>query len=206
MGRNPLPPGGVAAYEFWQVVGQQPETSDQELVERARRGFTGAYDEIVQRYTEMAFRTAYLVTGSASDAEEAVQDAFVKAHRALGRFRIDAPFRPWLLRIVGNEARNRRRAAGRRAVVELRAARLQPAEAAADPSAAAEAAADRRALLAALEALPEEQRLVVTCRYLLQLSVEETAAALAVPEGTVKSRLARALDRLRSLLEGAGDG
>jgi RNA polymerase sigma factor (sigma-70 family) len=204
--RNRLPSGGVAVYEFWQVVGPPPETTDQELVERARRGSAGAYDEIVQRYTEMAFRTAYLVTGSAADAEEAVQDGFVKAHRALGRFRAGASFRPWLLRIVGNEARNRRRAAGRRAVVELRAARLEVPGAGPDPSQAAEAAADRRALLTALEALPDEQRLVVTCRYLLQLSVEETAAALAVPEGTVKSRLARALDRLRELLEERADG
>jgi RNA polymerase sigma-70 factor (ECF subfamily) len=187
-------------------VGPPPETTDETLVERARRGHAGAYDEIVQRYTEMAFRTAYLVTGSAADAEEAVQDAFVKAHRALARFRAGASFRPWLLRIVGNEARNRRRAAGRRATVELRAARLVLVSAAADPEAAAEAAADRRALLAALEALPVDQRMVVTCRYLLELSVEETSAALAVPEGTVKSRLARALDRLRDLLEERRDG
>jgi DNA-directed RNA polymerase specialized sigma24 family protein len=84
------------------VLGPPPETTDETLVERTRCGHAGAYDEIVHRYTEMAFRTAYLVTGSAADAEEAVQDAFVKAHRALGRFRAGAPFRPWLLRIVGN--------------------------------------------------------------------------------------------------------
>jgi RNA polymerase sigma factor (sigma-70 family) len=188
------------------VQGPPPDATDEALVERARRGHAGAYDEIVQRYTEMAFRTAYLVTGSAADAEEAVQDAFVKAHRALGRFRAGAPLRPWLLRIVGNEARNRRRAAGRRASVEARAARLEVGGAAGDPVTAAEAAAERRALLDALEALPDEQRLVVICRYLLQLSVEETSAALAVPEGTVKSRLARALDRLRELLRERRDG
>ena len=188
------------------MVGRPPETMDGELVERARRGDAGAYDEIVQRYTEVAFRTAYLVTGSAADAEDAVQDAFVKAHLALGRFRAGASFRPWLLRIVGNEARNRRRATGRRATLEVRAARLEAAGAAADPERAAEAAADRRALLAALQALPDEQRLVVTCRYLLELSSEETSAALAIPEGTVKSRLARALGRLRDLLEEPRDG
>lgn len=188
------------------MVGPPPETTDEALVARARRGDAGAYDEIVLRYTEVAFRTAHLVTGSGADAEEAVQDAFVKAYRALGRFHADAPFRPWLLRIVGNEARNRRRAAGRRATLELRAARLEAGGVVAGPERAAEAAADRRALLAALEALPDEQRLVVTCRYLLELSSDETAAALAIPEGTVKSRLARGLDRLRGLLEGERDG
>jgi RNA polymerase sigma-70 factor (ECF subfamily) len=187
-------------------VGPPPETTDEALVERARRGDAGAYDEIVQRYTQVAFRAAYLVTGSAADAEEAVQDAFVKAHRALGRFHAGAPLRPWLLRIVGNEAHNRRRAAGRRATLELRAARLESDGRGTDPERAAEAAADRRALLAALEALSEEQRLVVTCRYLLELSGEETSAVLAIPEGTVKSRLARALDRLRDLLEEPRDG
>jgi len=198
--------GGVALYEIEQLVGPPPEMSDRELVERARRGYAGAYDEIVQRYTEMAFRTAYLVTGSAADAEEAVQDAFVKAHRALGRFRLDAPLRPWLLRIVGNEARNRRRAAGRRAALELRASRLEAGAMPPDPETALAAAADRQTLLRALDALSEEHRDVVTCRYLLQLSSEETAAALAIPEGTVKSRLARALDRLRELLEESRDG
>jgi RNA polymerase sigma factor (sigma-70 family) len=189
------------------VVGDLPGTTDDDLIERARRGSTHAYDELVQRYTDMAFRTAYLVTGSAADAEEVAQDAFVKAHRALPRFRTGAPFRPWLLRIVGNEARNRRRSAGRRAALELRAVDVLGAGAAAPSAeAAAEAAEERRVLLGALDRLPDDQRLVVTCRYLLQLSVEETAGALAIPEGTVKSRLARALDRLRELLEAGRDG
>ncbi len=188
------------------MVGPAPEVTEQDLVERARRGSTGAYEDLVQRHTEMAFRTAYLVTGSAPDAEEAVQDAFVKAHRALARFRSGAPFRPWLLRIVGNEARNRRRSAGRQAALALRAARLELRQSATDPETAAEAAEQRRALLGALGALSEEHRLVVTCRYLLELSIEETSAVLAIPAGTVKSRLARALERLRGLLEAHGDG
>ena len=94
------------------VVGRPLE--DAELVERAQRGDLGAYEELVSRYQGIAFRTAYVVAGSAADAEEAAQDGFLKAYRALGRFRPGAPFRPWLLEIVGNEARNRRRSAGRR--------------------------------------------------------------------------------------------
>ena len=87
-----------------------------ELVERARRGDARAYEEIVRMHQGIAFRTAYLVAGNAADAEEAAQDGFVKAWRALGRFRKGAPFRPWLLQIVANEARNRRRSAGRREI------------------------------------------------------------------------------------------
>jgi RNA polymerase sigma factor (sigma-70 family) len=173
-----------------------------ETVERARRGDAAAYADLVQRYTEMAFRTAYLVTGSAADAEDAAQDAFVKAYRALPRFRPGGSFRAWLLRIVGNEARNRRRSAGRRAALELRVAeRLRVVGAAPSPEAAALAAEERRALLGALNRMAEEDRQVISCRYLLQLSVEETAAALDLPEGTVKSRLSRALSRLRELME-----
>jgi RNA polymerase sigma factor (sigma-70 family) len=182
------------------VEGRLPDEA--EVVERARRGDVAAYEELVQRYTEMAFRTAYLVTGSPPDAEDAAQDAFVKAYRALPRFRAGSAFRPWLLRIVGNEARNRRRAAGRRAALELRLAEgLRRGGAAPSPEAEAEAAEERRALLRALNGMAEEDRTVIGCRYLLQLSVEETSAALAVPEGTVKSRLARALRRLRESME-----
>ena len=183
-----------------QVEGRPPDEA--EIVERARRGDVHAYEELVQRYTELAFRSAYLVTGSAAEAEDAAQDAFVKVYRALPRFRTGGSFRPWLLRIVGNEARNRRRAVGRRAALELRLAEgLRRGGAAPSPEAQAEAAEERRALLRALNGMAQEDREVIGCRYLLQLSVEETAAALALPEGTVKSRLARALGRLRESME-----
>src|SRR5687768_8362416 len=78
---------------------------------------------LVQRHQQIAFRTAYAVCGDAAAAEDAAQDAFVKAYRALGRFRDGAPWRPWLLKIVANEARNQRRSAGRREHLAVRAAR-----------------------------------------------------------------------------------
>src|SRR5438045_9582325 len=87
------------------------------LVERAKNGDVNAYESLVQHYQELAFRVAYQVTGDAADAEDAAQEAFVNAYYALGRFRPGAPFRPWLLRIVANEARNRRMAAHRRTVL-----------------------------------------------------------------------------------------
>jgi len=173
---------------------------DGELVMRARNGDTAAYERLVERHAGIAFRTACVLAGSAADAEEATQDAFVKAHRALGRFRPGAPWRPWLLQIVANEARNRRRSAGRRERLVLRARTSRDpssGEAAPSPEAAVLDAVERERLLAALDGLPEPARQVLACRYLLDLSEEETAAALGVARGTVKSRSARALERLR---------
>src|SRR5207244_6657602 len=114
----------------------------------------------------------------------------------------DAPSRPGLPQIVGSVARNRRRATGRRAAMELRVLEgLRTGGAAPSPEAEAEAAEERAALLRALTGLPDDDREVIVCRNLLQFSVEETAEALGLPEGTVKSRLHRALARLRQVLE-----
>jgi RNA polymerase sigma-70 factor, ECF subfamily len=172
---------------------------DAELIARATRGDVPAYEELVHRYRAVAFRTAYLVTRSSADAEDATQEAFVKAYYALDRFRGDAEFRPWILRIVANEARNRRRSARRRESLVLRLAEVRPSGASAQaPEAAAVTADTARLLLTALGELPERDRLVISYRYLLELSEAETAAALGVRPGTVKSRLSRALEHLRS--------
>ena len=174
-----------------------------ELVERSRRGDLRAWETIVRTHQGIAFRTAYVLTGSAADAEEAAQDGFVKAYRALGRFRRGAPFRPWLLRIVANEARNRRRSAARRERLSLRAAaEARPGDAVPSPEAALLSREEQGRLLAAVERLSDEHRDAIACRYFLDLSEDETAAALHVRRGTVKSRLSRALDRLREELEG----
>ena len=176
--------------------------NEEELVERARRGDVEAYERIVETYGGIAFRAAYVVVGNAADAEDAAQEGFVKAYRALDRFRRGAPLRPWLLQIVVNEARNRRRSSGRQAGLALRAAaENRPGDAAPSPEAALLAAEERRALLDAVSALREEERLVVACRYFLELSEDETATALGIRRGTVKSRLSRALARLRAATE-----
>jgi RNA polymerase sigma-70 factor (ECF subfamily) len=173
------------------------------LVERARQGDGGAYEALVRRHQQLAFRVAYLITGTAAEAEDAAQEAFVKAYYALGRFRSGAPFRPWLLRIVANEARNRQAAAGRRPHLALSAAEDRPSEdTALSPEAAALAAEQRQFLLDALATLREDDRLVIAYRYFLDLSEAEMAEALGCPRGTVKSRLSRALDRLRTTMRG----
>jgi RNA polymerase sigma factor (sigma-70 family) len=178
------------------VVGRPLDESD--LIKRAKRGDTHAYEELVHAYQGIAFRTAYVIARNASDAEDAAQDGFIKAWRALGRFRDGAPFRPWLLQIVANEARNRRRSAGRRAHLALRATTEQPSgDAAPSPEASVLTREQREQLLAAVNELPEDQRTVVSLRYFVGLSEQEVGEALGVPQGTVKSRTARALDRLR---------
>jgi RNA polymerase sigma factor (sigma-70 family) len=172
---------------------------DEELVERARRGDMQAYGDLVQRYQEVALRTALVVGADAQEAEDAAQEAFVKAYRALGRFRQGAPFRPWLLRIVANEARNRRRSAGRRAGLAVRVAEDRPSiDAAPSPEAAVLARETRSSLLEAMGRLGGDDRLVLAYRYFFELSEAEMADALGVPRGTIKSRLSRAMSRLRT--------
>ena len=192
-------------------TGRQPE--DGALIERARHGDHEAYAALVRSHQDVVFRTAYLITRSAADAEDVTQEAFIKAYRALSGFREGAPFRPWILRIAANEARNRRRAIGRRLEVSADApverdgglvAAREPADPDATPEELALAGERREVLLAALGRLDEDDRLVIAYRYFFDLSEAEMAEALDVPRGTVKSRLSRAMARLRERFPVAG--
>ncbi len=178
---------------------------DAELVDLARDGDVRAYEELVSRYQGIAYRVAWLVARQAGEAEDAVPEAFVKAYYALPRFRPGAPFRPWLLRIVANEARNRVRSTRRQERLVLRAAAVDPGGAAPSPETAALDRDEAMALTRALEKLREPDRLVIAYRYLFELSEAEMADALGVKPGTVKSRLSRALGRLRAELETSGE-
>jgi RNA polymerase sigma-70 factor (ECF subfamily) len=184
------PPGGDAAEEAAALA-------------RVRAGDPGAYAVLVARHAPVAKRLAVL-SGAGDEADDVVQEAFVKAYAALPRFREGAGFRPWLLRIVVNETRNALRGRSRRALRELRVAVREAAEGGrddrTDPADAAVGADRRAGLLEALDTLAPDLREVVTCRYLLELSEAETAAVLDVPAGTVKSRLHRALATLREVL------
>ncbi len=151
----------------------------------------------MREHESLAFRAAFVITGDATEAEDAAQEAFVKAYRSIRRFRPGAPFRPWLMTIVANEARNRRKAAGRRASLALRAADEMVREDPISPEASVVAEERRSELIRKLEGLREEDRVVISCRYFLGLSEAETAAALGCAKGTVKSRTSRALGRLR---------
>jgi RNA polymerase sigma-70 factor (ECF subfamily) len=179
------------------VEGRPPD--DALLVRRARRGDADAYECLLLAHEDRARRVAAVLCGA--DGDDAVQEAFVKAWIHIGTFQGDGPFAAWLLRIVANEARNRRRAAGRRAGYELRVVEDRASGAAApSPESAVLDAERRRATVAAVTALPPHLNEVVSCRYLLGMTEAETAAVLGLPAGTVKSRLSRALDRLRAEL------
>jgi RNA polymerase sigma-70 factor (ECF subfamily) len=189
------------------------QPSESRLLSAALAGDTASFEKLVSPYLDGAFRAAFLITGSAADAQDAAQEGLVKAWLALDRFRAGAPFRPWLIRIVINEAHNRRRATGRQSGLALRLAAIAdrdtagsaacvsgPTAAAPGAEAVALASEQRARLLAAVAGLREDDQLVIAARYFLGLSEAETATALSLPAGTVKSRLSRALTRLRDVL------
>lgn len=183
----------------------QPEVplDDEEIVTRARAGDLDAYELLVARHTASAYRTAVLL-GAGSDAEDVIQEAFVKGYRKLSRYRGESSFRSWLLAIVANETRNLHRSRSRRDGLVLRAAAANPeSEIAEDVAVGAVLAGERRAtLVRALRLLPEKDREVIVCRFLLDLSEDETVTMLGWPRGTVKSRTSRALAKLRAVLDG----
>nr|WP_205629164.1 sigma-70 family RNA polymerase sigma factor [Jiangella muralis] len=201
-------PGTAAARAVYERQNDDDRTepiadeTEQAAIARVRAGDSDAYAVLVRRHAADARRLA-VMAGAGPDADDVVQQAFVKAYRTIGTFRDGAPFRPWLLRIVLNEARNNARAARRYRAAADRSFLLDAAAAglAVDDPAATALTGERRAeLVAALRSLPEAQRRVVVCRYLLDLDEEETATVLGWPRGTVKSRLYRALRRLRTEL------
>lgn len=174
-------------------------SADGELIGRARRGELDAFEELVRRYEATAVRVAAVVCGSA-EADDAAQEGFIRAFRSLDRFDDQRPFRPWLLRIVVNAAKNRVRAEQRHAQLVLRA----PSEpdTSADAGVEGVLAAERRAAVAAaLARLPARDRVVLACRWFEGMSEREIATTLGVRPGTVKSRLSRAMARLRDQLE-----
>ena len=171
------------------------------LAVQARAGDIEAYRQLVLRYQTVAFRAAYVIVHDATEAEDIAQEAFIKAFVALGSFREGAPFQPWLLRIVTNEARNRLRNRARRLQLLRRAAQQRPqGQHASSPEALVLADEEGARVAAAVRALAERDRVVVGYHYYLDLSVAEIATILACPERTIRSRLRRALQRLEQQL------
>ncbi|HLE13174.1 MAG TPA: sigma-70 family RNA polymerase sigma factor [Anaerolineales bacterium] len=170
-----------------------------EQIRRARQGEGAAWEALVREHQQAVFRFAYLLLGDPDQAEDVAQETFLRAFRALDRFDPQRPFRPWVLSIAANLARNQRRSAGR----YIAALRRLVKEAPAGP-ASLEALASQhweaQALWGAVRQLGFDDQQVIYYRFFLDLPVAETAQALGVAEGTVKSRLSRALERLRIVI------
>ncbi len=175
---------------------------DAAVILRAQQGDPDAFAELVRMYEETAFRVAYLIVRDEAEARDVAQDAFVHAYQGLKRFDVGKPLQPWLMRIVTNQALNSVRARRRRTSMNERYERTvetrTTAAATEDEIEAAEQA--RRVWQAVGELSPEDQTLLYL-RYFLHGSERETAQAIDRPAGTVKSRLHRALRRLRHVIE-----
>ena len=179
--------------------------TDAETIRNAQQGNAAAYEDLVRRYQVVAFRTAWLILGDADDAHDATQSGFLKAWLGIATVDPRRPVRPWLLTIVANEARNRRRSRRRwlaRVLPEDRVELLAEA----GPS-LEQAVSDRdeaAAVLRELAQMDETDRMTLWCRHVLGMSEQETAEVMACAIGTVKSRTHRALERLRERLREAG--
>ncbi len=178
-----------------------PERDDATLIAAVLGGERAAFGELAGRYQQVAFRAAYLVTRDAGAAEEAAQDGFVRAYQSLRTFRMDEPFRPWLLRIVTNLALNHVRGRSRRhrLLERVGLSRERQYEPPADDDLVA--GERQRLLWAAIRELPGNDRMVLYLRYFLELPEKEIATVIGVAPGTVKSRLNRAGGRLRAVIE-----
>jgi len=177
---------------------------DADSIRRAQAGDSYAFDDLVRRHQRAAIRIATTIAGS-DRAADAAQEGFLRAHRSLGRFDASRPFLPWLLHIVANAAKNEVRSAVRHQRLAARACEFRidvaPTD---DPAVLSE---ERDQLAAAIARLSVDDRLVVALRWFEEMTESEMAEVLGVRPGTVKSRLNRAMTRLRSILirEAAGD-
>ena len=169
---------------------------------RAQQGDPEAFGSLVRRYEEVAFRVAYLTLRDEAEAQDVAQEAFVRAYRALGRFDTRQPLRPWLLRIVTNLAMNSQRNSRRRDAMSQRYERDYELESC-TPSPEETVLAEEQAQLVwqAVGVLRPEEQTLLYLRYFLGASEKEAAVAIGRPVGTVKSRLHRALRRLRDVIE-----
>ena len=178
--------------------------SDVDLARRIARGDTGALERLMRKYNRVLFRTARAILRDHGWAEDALQEAYLRAYDAMHEFRGDAKLSTWLIRIVANEALARRRKDARRAEVMPMhggdAVDLETPMPDDGPQQLAERAEMRRLLEAKIDRLPDSYRAVFVLRALEELSVEETAAALDIPEPTVRSRFFRARGLLREAI------
>lgn len=169
------------------------------LVRHAANGDAAAWESLMVTHQEAVFRLAYLLLGDPDDAEDVAQESFLRVWKHLRSFDAARPLRPWLLSITANLARNRRRSAGRYFGALMRAFRDEPASEGVEERSARKFQAGE--LWQAVQKLSVLDQQIVYLRYFMDLPVVETAEILQVAEGTVKSRLSRALEKLRGIIK-----
>lgn len=193
--------------------------TDQELVEECRDGSRAAFDLLVDRHSGRLYQVAFGLLGNREDAEEVVQDAFIRAFRSLAGFRGESGFATWINRIVVNLARNRyhwnrRRGSNLNISISDRPHGLDDDRDQEDlkipddklsPEQLIGRAELEQTVLRGFDALPDKLRETLVLRHVEDMSYEKIAAVLACKVGTVKSRLARGREMLRELLCGRGD-
>ena len=182
---------------------------DRRLIRECLQGDASAFGELVRRYQDRLYNTAYRLVGNAEDAQDVVQDAFLHAYQALDGFKGDSQFFTWLYRIAVNTAISLRRK--QRVAVSMDAARegtaaLDPVDPSEDarPGHALEQAEQERRVQRALARLSVEHRTVLILKDMEGQRYEAMAEVLQVPVGTIRSRLHRARLELRGLLAGSG--
>ena len=181
---------------------------DLELIRRSKEGDLDAFNEIVARYQRQVFNTAARILGGTSHADDATQETFISAYRAIGSFR-GVNLAPWLLRIAKNQCYDMIRSMRRRPADSLEENLANPSFVRAQSGGSAEDETLRSELGAEIQrailSLPVDQRLVVTLIDVQGFSYEEAAEAAEVSIGTVKSRLSRGRARVRDHLRGLGE-
>ena len=183
------------------LAGGEGLMTDDEAVLRCQDGDREAFRHLVEQYKNPLYGTAYLMTGNAAQAEEHVQEAFLSAWRGIRTFRRGRPVKPWLMRILVNSVLGQQR---RRRLATVPLEESLPVQAPSSGADSIEASEDRQAVRDALAQLTPEHRQVVVLRYFADLTVPQVARSAGVREGTVKSRLHRALRQMRELLEQSG--
>lgn len=172
--------------------------SEANLIQQARRGDEVAWAMLVGQYQEAVFRLAYLLLADADEAKDVAQEVFIRAFYALDRFDSSRPLHPWLLSITTNLARNRQRSLGRYLAAVTRWFQTEPEPVMPNPGDEHLRQQEAKTLWQAVQRLSRADQEIIYLRYFLELSVEEAAEAAEIAPGTVKSRLHRALNRLRT--------
>ena len=174
--------------------------SEVNLIQQARQGSEAAWLELVEQHQQAVFRLAYLLMADADDAKDVAQETFIRAFQALDKFDANRSLRPWLLRIAANLAHNRQRMVGRYLAALRRWFQAEPGQEQSTPDQIHHRQQEAHLLWQAVRRLRQTDQEIVYLRYFLELSVAETVEACGIAPGTVKSRLHRALGRLRIII------